>query len=87
MLWTAWRISSFSDRRDRLSNVARELAAMPRPQLLELWHKMLGKMSERRREELLADLAALAPVVAALGGRDGVRESVRAFSDVSTWWP
>lgn len=87
MLWVAWRISSYSDRRDRIAKIMSEFVSFPRAELLNMWRAMLRKLSMRRREEALADLAALAPVVSTLGGSGAVRESVRAIGDVSTWWP
>jgi hypothetical protein len=41
----------------------------------------------RSRSELLADLAALAPVIAALGGPEAIAETCRAIEDVGRWWP
>jgi hypothetical protein len=87
LLRTARHISSFSDRRDRLAQIAPELTALPRARLFALWHEMVGELAERRREQLLADIAGLAPVVAALGGADGVREAARAIIDIASWWP
>jgi len=34
-----------------------------------------------------ADLPALAPVIAALGGVEAVVETFRAIQDVGRWWP
>jgi len=34
-----------------------------------------------------ADLPALAPVIAALGGAEAVAETCRAIQDVGRWWP
>jgi len=34
-----------------------------------------------------ADLPALEPVIAALGGVEAVAETCRAIQDVGQWWP
>ena len=39
------------------------------------------------RKELLANLCALAPVIAALGGPEALAETFRAIQDVGRWWP
>jgi hypothetical protein len=87
LLRVAREITEFSDRRDRLAKIAPALAELPRTRLLELWHEMIGELSERRREQLLADIAGLAPVIASLGGPAAVVETARAVRDVEEWWP
>lgn len=87
LLWSARRISNFSDRRDRLAKIAPELAAFPRTQLLDLWHQLVPELAARRREALLADIAGLAPIIPVLGGHGGARGAVRAITDVQAWWP
>ena len=37
--------------------------------------------------DLLMDLSALVPVLAALGGAEAVAETFRAIQDVGRWWP
>ena len=39
------------------------------------------------RENLLSDLRALEPVIAALGGAQAVVETFHAIQDVGRWWP
>jgi hypothetical protein len=70
-----------------LKQIAPELAVFPLPRLLELWHQMYGELSAERREELLADLAGLAAVIAALGGPEGVAVAAGAIVQVGAWWP
>ena len=38
-------------------------------------------------EDLLADLRALEPVVARLGGEEAIAETFHAIQDVGRWWP
>ncbi len=73
---------------------ARALAALaplwtqvPRQQAYALWAKTWPALAARRRDDLLFDLTALAPVIAALGGENAVRETFQAIQDVSRWWP
>jgi hypothetical protein len=55
--------------------------------LFSLWCETLAFLSRRTREDLLADLLALAPVIAALGGMEAIAETFRAIQDVGRWWP
>jgi hypothetical protein len=40
-----------------------------------------------RRDALLCELAALAPLIAHLGGTQAVGETLLAVRDVAQWWP
>jgi hypothetical protein len=60
---------------------------LPRAQALRLWRETLQLSATRSRRELLADLAALAPVITALGGAEAIAETCRAIEDVGRWWP
>jgi hypothetical protein len=87
LLRTARDIDAFSDRRDRLQQIAPGLAALPRERLVQLWHERISELSAQRREHLLADLAGLAPIVAALGGPAAMQGAARAVLQVGAWWP
>jgi hypothetical protein len=69
------------------------LATLPRPGLSRLWLEqqdganLLRFLARCTRADLLADLRALAPVIAALGGEEAVAETFRAIQDVGRWWP
>ncbi len=51
------------------------------------WPETLRALAARPRRDLLGDLRALGPALAALGGDEAVRETVRAIHDVGRWWP
>jgi hypothetical protein len=57
--------------------------------LAPVWSEALRNLgttaNERRR--LLAEIEALIPVLAALGGPAGLREAARAIRDVGAWFP
>jgi hypothetical protein len=63
------------------------LAALPRSQVLPLWEETLCLSTTRSRRDVLADLGALAPVIASLGGSEAIEAACRAIEDVGRWWP
>jgi hypothetical protein len=67
--------------------VAPRLAALPPEKAHPLWAETLRLSATRSRSELLADLAAFAPVIAALGGAEAIEETGRAIEDAGRWWP
>jgi len=76
-----------ADRARAFAKLAPQLAALHRERCLPLWQETLELSATRSRQELLADVAALAPVVVALGGPESVEETCRAIHDVGRWWP
>ncbi|WP_041470312.1 hypothetical protein [Chloroflexus aggregans] len=62
-------------------------AASNRPAAYDRWTETLRVLSTRPRPHLLADLHALAPVLAALGGPGAITETFCAIQDVGRWWP
>ena len=70
-----------------LAALAPHLAALPRAHLYPLWAETLPILARRKRQNLLADLRALVPVLLALGGAEAVAETFRAIQDVGRWWP
>ncbi|MFN3374162.1 MAG: hypothetical protein ACK44M_11400, partial [Chloroflexus sp.] len=72
---------------EALGALAPHLAELPRAQLYKSWAETLPILAQRRRRDLLADLRALTPVIAALGGEKAVAEAARAIADVGQWWP
>ncbi|MDW8352804.1 MAG: hypothetical protein RML99_12920, partial [Anaerolineae bacterium] len=67
--------------------LAARLAALPRAQAYPLWSASLPVLARRRRQDLLSDIGALAPLIHALGGEAAVGEAFRAIRDVCAWWP
>jgi hypothetical protein len=74
-------------RPETLADLAPYLAELAPTTLCSLWCETLPVLSTRTRTDLLADLCALAPVVAALGGAQAMAETFRAIQDVGRWWP
>jgi hypothetical protein len=74
-------------RQDALQGLAAELAATPRPWLVQRWQQLLPRLTSRAREDLLSDLAQLAPVIAHLGGGSAVEALTGGVVDVGLWWP
>ncbi|HEY77350.1 MAG TPA: hypothetical protein G4O00_14430, partial [Thermoflexia bacterium] len=63
------------------------LARLPRERLYPLWCETLHVLAARTRRDLLADLRALSPLIAALGGKEAIEETFHAIRDVGHWWP
>ena len=53
----------------------------------EVWPATLHSIACNRRDLLLQDTGALAPLVVHLGGVDAIVKTFRAICDVSRWWP
>ena len=70
-----------------LDNLAETLARLPAPALYPFWVQHLHRSAQRGRADALLDLAAMAPVVAALGNSDTVVAACCALQDVGRWWP
>jgi len=77
----------WGDRARALAALAPKLAKLNRGKLLPLWEKTLRFSSTHSRADLLADLDAVAPIIAALGGAEAICESCRAIQNVGRWWP
>ncbi len=86
-LAAAWGIKDVADRAGVLTILAPHLAALSQAGVLPLWGKALRLSATRSRHELLSDLAALAPVIAALGGPEAIEETCLAIEEVGRWWP
>jgi hypothetical protein len=69
-----------------LAALASRLAALPQETLYPLWTTTLNLGATRSGTDVLADLRALVPVLAALGGVEALAESYLASQDVGRWW-
>jgi hypothetical protein len=56
-------------------------------ELRERWEVVLDVVNQQRRKELVADLAALVPILERLGGRDALAELGSGLLDVAEWFP
>jgi len=91
-LWEALpaarQIEHEDDRARLLYRLALHLATLPCPIIARLWAEpqdgltLFHFLARRSRRDLLSDLRALAPDLAALGGEEAVTETFRAIQDV-----
>jgi len=87
VLAAARAIGNEDDQAEVLADLVSHLAQLPRPHLYSLWQETLPILATRTRKDILADLRALEPVIAALGGAEAVVETFHAIQDVGRWWP
>jgi hypothetical protein len=84
----AARVIEYQDyRMEAMDGLAPRLAQLPCQYLYPLWQETLHLLAARTRKNLLLDLGALSPAIAALGGAEAVAETFRAIQDVGRWWP
>jgi hypothetical protein len=80
-------IGSSAKRVEVLAELAQRLAALPVQSLYPLWHNVLSILASYSREELLENLLAFEPIIAALGGKVALVETSCAIQNVGRWWP
>jgi hypothetical protein len=83
----AIEIDDASDRRERLDKIIARFHHLPRSELYTLWRRTLHSLALRKRENLLADISAIAPLAEVLGGTAALIEIARALEDTTEWWP
>ncbi len=83
----AIEIDDAGDRRNRVAKIIPRFLHLPRMELYPLWRRTLHLLAVRKREHLLADISAIAPVAGALGGPAALIEIARALEDTAEWWP
>ena len=66
--------------------MARALAEAPRDEILSLWKRVSGQWPDSTRIEAFAYVAALAPLLHAVGGKDEIEKIVTAIQEASRWW-
>ena len=57
--------------------------------LYGLWREVLHSPTQhpgRKRRDLLGDVGALAPILAALGGSEAIAEAIQAIQTAGKWW-
>jgi hypothetical protein len=72
-----------------LARVAETLATLAPDDLAPIWSRALHRLGSTgtQRRWLLAEIQALVPALAALGGPAGLREAAHAIRDVGMWLP
>ncbi|AUB34218.1 hypothetical protein COO91_00089 [Nostoc flagelliforme CCNUN1] len=73
-------------RADALSALAILLSRIPTDQLFSFWKQILHELSLRTRQNLLADIEKLVPVIFALGNDAAIASVNCAIQDVARWW-
>jgi hypothetical protein len=82
-------ICCLNDEQDRtalLAKLAPQLGRLPRTVLYPHWCKALHILSAARRAQLLANLEALAPLIAALGGQTAMTATAQAIVEQGSWF-
>jgi hypothetical protein len=74
-------------REEALKALIPKLAQLPREQLYSLLQTRLHALVIQGRGALLADIDALSPMIAMLGGAEAVYETAHAIRDVGRCWP
>lgn len=82
----ALEIETASERHVALSALAVRLMELRCDDLYPLWSKASHRLARRNRANLLSDLAAVAPVIKAIGGHLALAETIVAVRDVGRWW-
>lgn len=83
---TAQKIDDTSDRNSALRISISALKELSSQALGTSWSQILRVFSNRKREELLRDMEALAPAISLLGGAEGVEKTMQVIEDVGRWW-
>jgi len=86
-LEAAQQIDHWKGRQSLLSELSEQLIKFEPRILFSPWCDAMMKLTSHTREDLLGDLAALAPVIWVLGGEHACLETYNAISDVARWWP
>jgi len=76
-----------NDRARVLIDLAPHLAKLSPSALYPLWCEALHILANRSRQDLLANLQSLAPIISVLGGSEAIVETSRAILEVGHWWP
>jgi hypothetical protein len=86
-LQAAAELSDENDRAMVLAAVAYPLAGSPPGVAWSALRTTLPILATRQRQDLLADLRSLRPLIHGVGGPNATREVFQAVVDVGRWWP
>jgi hypothetical protein len=86
-LSVAHEIGGDALRAELLSELAHRFACLDVPDLYDAWRETLRGMAHLERRKFLYHIAALPPVVRALGGERTLEEVFRAIRIAGDWWP
>jgi hypothetical protein len=76
-----------SARAEALGGLVAQLEQLSVENLYPLWCQLLHALVGQKREDFLADLSTLTPLLRSLGGSTAAAEVVQAISDVGRWFP
>jgi hypothetical protein len=85
----AWELPSQSGvfwGTETLAELAPHLAELPAADAYQCWHSYLARPG-MTRAHTLAEVAALAPLLAAIGGPEQLAGVATAIEDIQRWWP
>jgi hypothetical protein len=83
----ALAIRDDDDRSQALGAFTDAALTLPAETLLPTIRTVLGRCTAMTRQSLLADLGALGPIIASVGGEAATQGIVAALHDVGRWWP
>jgi hypothetical protein len=86
-LTVAREIESEDARAQALEGLVPHVKQLPVVRLYSLWCETLRRLATRTRRDLLSDIQALVPVIAALGGREALVATAQAIIEVGKWFP
>ncbi|MCP4107646.1 MAG: hypothetical protein GY749_19230 [Desulfobacteraceae bacterium] len=69
-----------------LNKLAPQLAKISDDNLFSIWQNVLKNFAHMDRKNFLSGIDAFSPVIAKLGGRDAIFETIHAIQDVWDWW-
>ena len=52
-----------------------------------IMQKFLRKLASHSRKDTYSEIAAVAPVISAIGGKKALLQTNEAMKDVARWWP
>jgi hypothetical protein len=87
LLTTVRGIEREKDRAELLAGIASNVMSLSHPTLSSIWRETLPILAHRTRQDLMSDLQALSPIIAALGGPNVIAKTIEAIQDVGRWWP
>jgi hypothetical protein len=83
----ALNIDDVDERSETLSALVHQLSTRSASSVYPLWRHIIPVIASRTREDFLADLRTLLPLILLLGGPQTAAGIFQAIQDVGRWWP
>jgi hypothetical protein len=74
-------------RTEACAHLSRRSVQVPDSDWTTFWSRYLRSLAAQSRQEALASLGTLSPLIANLGSVAAIAETFRAIQDVGRWWP